>query len=60
MVSVFLHSIMGQKVFAIELKADQKGFVEQKLDFTGLKGGTYILKSVTEANIYIRKIIVTE
>jgi len=59
-VSVFLYSIMGQKVLAIELKANQQGLVKQQLDLTGLRSGTYILKSETEANIYIRKIIVTE
>jgi hypothetical protein len=60
MVSVSLHSMMGQKVFAIELKADQKGFVKQKLDFTKFRPGTYVLKAEAEAKIYVRKIIVSE
>ena len=60
MVSVSLYSIMGQKVIAVELIANKKGFVKQTLDFTKFRPGTYVLKAEAEVNIYVRKIIVTE
>ena len=59
-VSLSLHSITGQKVFAIELKADQQGFVKQKLDLNGIKPGSYILRFDSGEGVYSRKVVVRE
>jgi len=55
---ISLHSITGQRVFAAELKADQQGYIQEKLDLNGIKPGSYILRFDSGANEYFRKVVV--
>jgi hypothetical protein len=59
-VLVSLHSITGRRVLAIELKADQQGYIKEKLDLKGIKPGSYILRFESGEGVYSRKVVIRE
>ena len=59
-VEISLHSITGQKIYSVNLKANNEGNIWQRIDLTEIGPGSYILKSKTEEGISVRKIIIGE